>query len=93
MGGLRLTIFGQIKKILFNLSLTNEKAWNPSLWNLAGSQSLSGEHVDEDTALTYSAFWNAVNLIAGPLGSLPLHLIQQTGRNKKNAIGQSLYHV
>jgi len=87
-----VTLFGKIKRI-FNLSLSDPKAWNPSLWNLAGSQSLSGEHVDEDTALTYSAFWNAVNLIAGPLGSLPLHLIQQTGRNKKNAIGQSLYHV
>lgn len=89
-----MTVFGQIKKLLFyNLSLADKKAWNPSLWNLRGSQSLSGEQVDEDTALTYSAFWNAVNLIAGPLGSLPLHLIQQSGRNKKNATDQSLYHV
>ena len=80
-------------KKIFNLALSDPKAWNPSLWNLRGSQSESGEQVDEDTALTYSAFWNAVNLIAGPLGSLPLHLIQQTGRNKKNATDQSLYHV
>ena len=76
-----------------NLSLTSEKAWNPSLWNLAGSQSLSGEVVTEATALTYSAFWNGVTLIAGTIGSLPLHLMQRDGRSKKIADDKPLYKV
>lgn len=80
-------------KRLFNLSLTDPKAWDPSLWNLRGSQSLSGETVTEETALTYSAFWNAITLISGPIGSLPLHLMQREGKTKKYATDQSLYHV
>ena len=81
-----------VKKV-FNLSLTDPKAWDRSLWNLRGAQSLSGETVTEETALTYSAFWNAITLLAGPLGSMPLHLIQKKGKTKENAIDQSLYHV
>ena len=91
-----MSIFSRVKNIvrnIKNLALNDPKAWNPSLWNLHGSQSLSGEVVTEETALTYSAFWNAVTLIAGPLGSMPLNLIQQKGKNKKNAIDQTLYHV
>lgn len=80
-------------KRLFNLSLTDPKAWDTTLWNLRGSQSVSGETVTEETALTYSAYWNAVNLIAGPLGSLPLHLMQTQGKNKRYATDQSLYRV
>lgn len=84
--------FDKIKRF-FNLSLTDPKAWDSSLWRFAGSQSESGENVTEDTALTYSAFWNAIVLIAGPLGSLPLHLIRKKGTSKESAIDQSLYHV
>ena len=47
------------------------------LWNLQGSQSLSGEIVTEETALNYSAVYNAVSLISGTVGSLPLHLMQR----------------
>ena len=61
------------------LGLNDEKAWNPSLWRLIGSQSLTGEVVNEDTALTYSAVWNAVTLISGTIASLPLHLMVQRG--------------
>jgi len=78
---------------LYNLSITNPKAWDRSLWNLFGTQSESGETVTEETALTYSAFWNAVVLISGTIGSLPLHLMRPDGREKKQAIDQSLYHV
>lgn len=75
------------------LKLTDPKAWDSSLWNLRGSQSVSGEDVTEETALTYSAFWNGLNLISGPLGSLPLHLMRTEGKNKKYAIDQGLYHI
>lgn len=80
------------KKIV-NLSLTDPKAWDRSLWNLYGAQSQSGETVNEETALTYSAFWNAITLIAGPLGSLPLHLMRLQGKNKQYATKNSLYDV
>ena len=86
---------GIIQKIrkFFNLSLSDPKAWNPSLWNLYGSQSESGEVVTEETALTYSAFWNAVTLISGTIGALPLHLMQKQGNTKKIAEDQKLYEV
>jgi HK97 family phage portal protein len=83
---------GGINKV-FNLSLSNPKAWNSTLWNLAGSQSVSGEVVTEETALTYSAVWNAVTLISGTTASLPLHLMITDGRSKRRAVEQSVYPV
>ena len=80
-------------KRLFNLSLTNEKAWNPSLWNLAGAKSTSGETVTEATALTYSAFWNAVTLLSGTTSSLPLNLMQKVGDTKKLVDDKPLHRV
>lgn len=79
---------GFIQKLrsIFNLSLSDPKAWNPSLWNLHGYQNeTGGENVNEETALTYSAFWNAVNLISGTIGALPLHLMQRQTRGKRIA--------
>ena len=84
---------GQRVKKVFNLSLSNPKAWNTSLWNLSGSQSVSGEVVTEETALTYSAVWNAVTLISGTIASLPLHLMLTEGRSKRHAVEQSIYPV
>ncbi len=81
-----------IEKI-YNLSLTDPKSWDTSLWNLRGSQSLSGETVTEETALTYSAVFNAVTLISGTVGSLPLHLMQKQGKSKHIADDRSLYRV
>lgn len=76
------------------IAITDEKAWNPSMWNLvAGSQSLSGEAVTEHSALTYSAVWCAVNLIAGTIAGLPLHLMQRKGEQKRIADDRKLYSV
>jgi HK97 family phage portal protein len=80
-------------KEIFNLSVTDPKAWNSSLWRLFGSQSQSGEYVDEYTALTYSAVWCAVNLISGAIASLPLHLIQRKGKTKVHAKNHPLYRL
>lgn len=80
-------------KRLFNLSLTDPKSWDISLWNLRGSQSLSGETVTEETALTYSAVWNAHTLISGTVSTLPLHLMQKAGKLKHIADDRSLYRV
>ncbi len=81
------------RKQIKNLSLTDEKAWDRSLWNLVGSQSISGETVTEQTALTYSAVWNAVTLISGTIGSLPLHLMHRKGKNNEHATGERVYDV
>lgn len=75
------------------LSLTDPKAWDKSLWQLAGSQSLSGETVTESTALTYSAVFNAVELISGTIAALPLHLYQQDGKVKRLATDRKVYGV
>src|SRR3990172_327182 len=82
-------ILGRIKA----LAITDEKAWNRSLWNLYGSQCLSGETVTEDTALTYSAVYNAITLIAGTIGALPLHLMQRKGERKRIADDRKMYRV
>lgn len=89
-----MTFFGRIKKYLIrSLSLTDPKAWDQTLWNLFGSQSLSGENVTEQSALTYSAVWNAVSLISGTIATLPLHLMQRKGDKKKIADDRKLYSV
>jgi len=89
-----LSIFSRFKQfIIKNLSLSDDKAWNPSLWNLYGSQSLSGENVTESTALTYSAVWNAVSLISGTIGAMPLHLMQRKGKSKNIIDNRRLYRV
>lgn len=76
-----------------NLSLTDEKAWNPSLWNLAGSQSLSGEVVNESTALTLSAVWCAIKLISGTTSTLPLQLLRKENNKTIAAKEQRIYRV
>ena len=82
-------------KQVFNIALTlsNPKTWDKGLWNLQGSQSVSGEVVTEQTALTYSAVYNAISLISGTIGSLPLHLMQKKDKSKQYAEDNSLYNV
>jgi HK97 family phage portal protein len=76
-----------------DLAYSDPKAWDRSLWNLIGSQSLSGENVTEETALTYSAVFCAVNLISGTIGSLPLHLMQKKGEKKRIADDRITYRL
>lgn len=56
-------------------------------------QSLSGETVTEETALTYSAVYNAISLISGTIGALPLHLMQRKDSTKRIADERLLYRV
>lgn len=89
-----MSFFGRIKEYFIrNLSLSDPKAWNPSLWNLYGAQSLAGETVTEQTALTYSAVYNAISLISGTIGALPLHLMQRKGDKKRLADDRVMYSV
>jgi len=89
-----LSIVGRLPQLnkFLNLSLTDEKAWNSGLWNLIGSQDVSGSNVTESTALTYSAVWNAVNLYAGALSTLPLQLFRTDANKTIKVTEKRLYH-
>lgn len=76
-----------------NVAVTSEKAWNPALWNLIGSQSNSGVNVNEETALNYSAVFNAVTLYSGTISTLPLRLLIEKSNKKTPAVDKSIYHV
>jgi HK97 family phage portal protein len=89
-----MTILGKLRQYLIkNLSISDEKSWNPSLWNLAGSQSLSGESVTEASALTYSAVWDAVGQISGAISTLPLHLLRSDKNKTIQATEKRLFRV
>jgi len=51
-------------------------------------ESTSGIAIDEDTALRYSAVWDAVNIIAGAIGMLPMMVY----RRDKNAKTKTAEH-
>ena len=82
-----------IRKIFNNLSLSDPKSWNEGLWNLIGSQSVSGESVTESTALTYSAVWDAVGQISATISTLPLHLLRSDANKTIQATNKRLFHV
>jgi len=84
-----MSILGKIR----NLGLSDPKAWDRSLWNMGGSQSLSGEVVTESTALNYSAIWNAVNLYSGTISTLPLHLLRSNKQKTLHVEDKKLYRV
>jgi HK97 family phage portal protein len=53
---------------------------DPALVKMLGGQPTdSGVDIDERLALNISAVWQAVNIISGPLASLPLYVYEQTG--------------
>lgn len=67
---------------LYALSVDDPKAWDSSLWN-PRAQAAAGENVNESTALTYSAVWAAVNLLAGTISALPLDLMSRKGGRRE----------
>lgn len=89
-----MSIINRIEQSVFNLSLTEPKAWDSSLWNLYGSQSSSGEKVNESTALTYSAVFNAVTLYSNTISTLPLQLLMHNSNKKTIQIkNEKIYKV
>lgn len=87
-----MSVFGRIKQI-YNLVVTDEKAWNPALWNPKGKQNVSGENVNEYTALTYSAVYNAVYLISNTISALPLGLRKKENRKTLTVDSNPLHSV
>ena len=83
----------RVTKSIKNLSVTDDKAWNQTLWRLIGARTQSGEQVDENTALTYSAVWAAVQLISSTISTLPLHLLKKNQRKTSKVLDNPLYRV
>lgn len=60
---------------------------------LGGGASFSGEEVTEAAALGVPAIWAAVNIIAGTIAHLPLHLFADRGEGAEKATTDPLYRV
>ena len=80
-------------KNIFNLNVTDEKAWNPARWNLARNQTEAGENVTEYSALNYSAVFNAISLISGTVSTLPLGLRRKEDRKTLTVDSNPLHSV
>jgi len=84
-------IASRIQSSIKNLSVSSPKALNPMLWNLGGST--HGQNVNEYSALTLSAVYNAITLISSTVASLPLHLLRESSKKTVFARDESLFHV
>lgn len=77
--------------------ITGGRLDNPPDWLRmllgGGRQTASGVDVDEDVALTYSALWAAVDIIAGAVGMLPCHLYRRLDRGRKRASDHPAYRL
>src|SRR5574338_179470 len=61
-------------------------ASHPEEWffeALTWGRSDSGETVNPTTALSHGPVWQAVNILAGDVGQLPLHVYRKNGRNRE----------
>jgi HK97 family phage portal protein len=70
---------------------------NPAFWLqklfYGGTETWSGESISPDTALTISAYWNAINIIAGAIGFLPFVVYERDGRNRNSAVDHPVYTI
>ncbi len=56
-----------------------------------GVETDSGVAINEENALTISAFWNGINIIAGAIGFLPLVLYRRIGQGRERAYTHPVY--
>ena len=81
---LQLAVWYVTDRIRRNLSLSDPKSWNPTLWNLYGrGQTESGIKVDEHSALNLAAVYAAINIISGDISTLPLGLFKTVSNKRK----------
>lgn len=67
---------------------------NPGYWlqrMFGGTETDSGVAINEDSALTISAFWNGVSIISGAIGFLPLVLYRRVGLGRIRAVTHPVY--
>lgn len=65
----------------------NSGSYNPADWFLdwvrGGPETDSGVEVSGKTVLTYASVWQAVNILAGDVGQLPLDVYERTDNGKQ----------
>ncbi len=64
---------------------------NDYWYNPFAGPTKAGVDVDEYIALNFSAVYNAISIISGTVGSLPLHLYKRTDRITKKANDRPAY--
>ena len=69
-------LFGQQQRSVEN---PNTPLSNPAAWlvNLLGGQTVSGENVNENSALTFSAVYACVRVLSETIASLPIHVCKR----------------
>src|SRR5690606_39830393 len=82
-GGVR--VVNLLKRIWLAVrsSLSSPERWLVDMFG--GRRTTSGAIVNEQTAMTYSAFWACVRAIAKPVASLPLHLYERMDDGRRRA--------
>lgn len=70
-------------------NLRNPKQWLVDMFG--GRPVASGAIVNEQTAMTYTAFWACVRAIAKPVASLPIHLYERMEGGRERATDHPLY--
>ena len=76
-----MSVLGAILKD--NRSHIDGNPQSPSFWIeklFGGPDTFAGVHVDEQNALTISAWWNGINIISGAIGWLPF-IVYERRRN------------
>lgn len=74
-----------------NSTLSKPQRWFVDM--MTGGAVSSGAIVNEQTAMTYTAFWASVRAIAKPIASLPLHLYKHDGSGRVRAYDTPLYRL
>lgn len=69
---------------VFNATLANPEDWMFEAFG--GGTSDAGVRVNAVTALTHGPVWQAVNILAGDVGQLPLHVMRQRGRDREKFV-------
>lgn len=66
---------------VFNATLRNPEDWMFEAFG--GGLSDAGVRVNPHTALSHGPVWQAVNILAGDVGQLPLHVMKISGRDRE----------
>ncbi len=81
---------------IFPTFIARNKSYGPTddhwFYPFAGPTK-AGVDVDEYIALNFSAVYNAISIISGTIGSLPLHLFKRNKRITQKATSHRLYDV
>lgn len=87
--------WGRFKESLRSITLGPFNLKDPALVRyFGGGPVYAGVSVSEESALTYAAVWQAVTLIAGDVGSLPLHFYKRLpGGGKERYTDHPLYYI